>query len=833
MHPLASGFHSDSDILILIPEERMLLTGDVFWGGNLPAVYLGASYVALEVVGLFVEQLGLPEWVFIGTVALLLIGLPIVLATAFVQKGWRSTPQSETPSSLIEQSGERRTGGKPTGAAAGVRGLLSWRNAILGGVSAFALWGVIAAGWLLPHRSSADPGGALPAETASSTAAIAVLPFAYQGAEEFGYLGEGIVDLLSTKLDGAGELRSVDPRAVLSFVSREQMSSLDPVSGRRVAESFAAGRFVLGSIVEAGGRLTIRASLYDHSAGAVGEANAEGRAEEVFEVVDELAAQLLAKFGTGPAARERRIAAVSTSSLPALKAYLEGERADRLGQYQSAVGALQRAVSIDTAYALAYYRLSVVAEYSTLAELAQQAAEKAFHHAGRLSDRDRRMLEAFRAWRRGAHREAERLYRSLVGSYPDEVEAWFELGETLFHSNPFHGYSFTDAWGPFGRVLHFDPDNTAAMYHMARIAAFEGRFAAMDSLILRHNQLNPGGDRELEMLALQAFAKRDASAADVVVARLRQASDVTLAFAVWDVATWTDNVDGALRLLGLMVDASRSLEVRTAGHAWRAHAHLARGHWDAAQHELDELAALNPAEALEYRALLNAHPVLSVDPAELSELRDRLQALDANAIPASGNPSVFFNAHDDLHPVIREYLLGALSARLGDYDRAEAHAAALERLGGPSYSGTTAPDLATGIRALALRERGRSAEALATLDGIGREVWYNVALASPFYAQTLERLLRAELLFELARDDEAARWYANVCQVGPYEVAYRPVAYLRLGQINERQGKPAEAVDYYRRFVELWNDADPELRPMVQTAQRAIEALSADSDGRR
>jgi glyoxylase-like metal-dependent hydrolase (beta-lactamase superfamily II) len=31
-----TGFHSDSDILILIPEEGMLFTGDVFWGGNLP-----------------------------------------------------------------------------------------------------------------------------------------------------------------------------------------------------------------------------------------------------------------------------------------------------------------------------------------------------------------------------------------------------------------------------------------------------------------------------------------------------------------------------------------------------------------------------------------------------------------------------------------------------------------------------------------------------------------------------------------------------------------------------------------------------------------------------
>jgi glyoxylase-like metal-dependent hydrolase (beta-lactamase superfamily II) len=31
-----TGLHSESDILILVPEERMLFTGDVFWGGRLP-----------------------------------------------------------------------------------------------------------------------------------------------------------------------------------------------------------------------------------------------------------------------------------------------------------------------------------------------------------------------------------------------------------------------------------------------------------------------------------------------------------------------------------------------------------------------------------------------------------------------------------------------------------------------------------------------------------------------------------------------------------------------------------------------------------------------------
>ena len=32
------GFHSDSDLLILVPEERLLFTGDAFWGGQLPTL---------------------------------------------------------------------------------------------------------------------------------------------------------------------------------------------------------------------------------------------------------------------------------------------------------------------------------------------------------------------------------------------------------------------------------------------------------------------------------------------------------------------------------------------------------------------------------------------------------------------------------------------------------------------------------------------------------------------------------------------------------------------------------------------------------------------------
>ncbi len=50
-------------------------------------VYVGASWVVLEAADVMVSRLALPEWVYGAAIVLLLVGLPIVLATAFVQEG--------------------------------------------------------------------------------------------------------------------------------------------------------------------------------------------------------------------------------------------------------------------------------------------------------------------------------------------------------------------------------------------------------------------------------------------------------------------------------------------------------------------------------------------------------------------------------------------------------------------------------------------------------------------------------------------------------------------------------------------------------------------------
>ena len=50
-------------------------------------IYLAGSWIALQIVETLSESMTLPDWVQGFSVILLVLGLPVVLATAFVQEG--------------------------------------------------------------------------------------------------------------------------------------------------------------------------------------------------------------------------------------------------------------------------------------------------------------------------------------------------------------------------------------------------------------------------------------------------------------------------------------------------------------------------------------------------------------------------------------------------------------------------------------------------------------------------------------------------------------------------------------------------------------------------
>ncbi len=295
-----------------------------------------------------------------------------------------------------------------------------------------------------------------------SSSRLVVFPFAMSGSGALGYLGEGMVDLLSRNLDGVGSLHSVDPGTIITTLGRGRAGAiLEVAAAREVAGRVGAGVFVLGTAHTLGSTLRLNASLYRVGGTAtdpIDQMFVEGDTTDVPRLVDELAAKLLIRLGSGLArSASARPTPVNTRSLEALRLYLSGEQTLRLGDRAAAIGLFQDAIASDSGFALAHFRLAVAAGWSDRHDLSSAATTTALAYASRLSERDRRMLEAYARHRRGEVEAAERGYRAILEDYPGDLEAEFLLADLMFHYNPLRGRPAGEAREPFDQVLAFDP----------------------------------------------------------------------------------------------------------------------------------------------------------------------------------------------------------------------------------------------------------------------------------------------------------------------------------------------------------------------------------------
>lgn len=141
-------------------------------------IYVVSGWIVYEAVQSLTEGLGLPAWFPPLAFIFLVLGLPIVLATAFAQASGSHEPPSEA-SGLIVGVGS----GASVESSVPSR-VFTWRNAVLGGVGAFVLVGGVGLGWLMfgeaggwTASTAFDAATALDGAPTSIERSIAVLPF--------------------------------------------------------------------------------------------------------------------------------------------------------------------------------------------------------------------------------------------------------------------------------------------------------------------------------------------------------------------------------------------------------------------------------------------------------------------------------------------------------------------------------------------------------------------------------------------------------------------------------------------------------------------------------
>jgi tetratricopeptide (TPR) repeat protein len=781
-------------------------------------IYAAVGWVVVEVTATVFPILFIPDWAVRLVVLAVLLGFPVALGLAWAfdvtpEGIRRAEPVGDTPPAVGtgQPAAESPVGGaiapveQPTAAAAAAprwRGLLAL--ALILAALGTGAW------WSLARRAAAPD---------VSTNLVAILPFDYRGTPAFAYLADGMVDLLSRKLNGAGELRTVHPQALLGQLSAApERERLTVDAARRVAARLGAGLFVLGSATEAGGQIQLSASLFDANGSELGSAETTGAEPNLFSLVDDLARELLGRRWSGPAGRLIGLASETTESLPALKSYLEGERLLRVGALDGAVEAISRAVAEDSTFALAHYRLGVANSFRGQIPPAWASIRQALRHAGRLSADDRLLLEAVVAYTRNDATTAELLYRQVLQRQPENVEALYQLGELLFHFNPSRGRSPVEARVPFERAVALDPGHMFSVVHLIHLGLMERRVGSLDSILSRVIQVDTTGDFERTAPLLHAAISDNAEDRARALDSHRD-DPVSLRRVSFDIAIAARNLEFAEQVVRTALAAEPNPAANAGSYRTLSEIEVARGRWQEAKQAAAEFERI-----VGTRGLAAGYMMWPFVPATADDLRNAREALVAELATARSRQNR--EAEIDFHTGI-----ALIDLRLGDPANAQAMLDELERLLAERAAAAAEPSrmlsplhAADLLRAVLAMERGDPAGALAILEASGWDV------------KELEvRYIYARALEAVGRDADALRWYDtfdNEYLVGTWHLPPLAPSHLHRAELYERGGNTERAVFHYRRFIELWQDADPELQPLVDGARQRLAQLSSESAAR-
>lgn len=307
-------------------------------------IYLVGSWVALQVVDVLANNFGLPDWFPAFALALLVLGLPVVLATAFVQEG--VVPSEPEPGAVGAAGAER----EPT---ARREGLLTWRNVLLGGLAAFGVWGLVATGWLILGNGGRARAGA------PDLRSIAVLPFASVHTDEQSLaFTSGIHDDILTQLSRIDGLKVISRTSVMQY--RDTHKTI-----RDIGRELQVATVLEGGVQRSGDRVRVNVQLIrtgtDEHLWAE-TYDKELTAANVFAIQSDLAMNIATALSATLSPQvEERLAAGPTESLEAYDLYVRGmyvlssRGATREG-VEAAIDLFDRAIAQDSGFAPAWAR---------------------------------------------------------------------------------------------------------------------------------------------------------------------------------------------------------------------------------------------------------------------------------------------------------------------------------------------------------------------------------------------------------------------------------------------------------------------------------------------
>ncbi|MBT8397656.1 MAG: protein kinase [Gemmatimonadetes bacterium] len=725
----------------------------------------GSSILLILIVYALVMLIGLPDWVFLTAVGLVVLGLPPLILTGHAESGrkaWR--------------------GGEAPPVSDGIHSWFTWRRFYLGSGIAFSALGVATAAYMAMRVLGIGPAATLMAQGVIEERDVLIV------ADFDNHTGDSTLALaltgaIHTDLTQSPTLTVMSPGDLMAALQRMERTPKVHVSAavaREIAVREGVKAVLVGEINAAGTGYVLSAQLLAAESNEILTAvRVTARdSTRIVDAIDDLSAKLRERIGESlkTIRRSPRLSQVTTASLPALRRYTRAVESDDLGDVDKAKALLEEAVRLDTAFAMAYRKLGQIMGNRLLSRAAMiDALTKAYDHRERLTEREGLLAAA--AYHSRVTGEGERViqdYEALLDLDPDDPWALNNLGVEYVGRR-----EHARAAQAYARAFEVDSTNSLAITNLASTFLALGDLERSDSAIAVAYRLFPNDPSVAQCEAEFHFAQGEFDRAFAVLDSMREATQSPY----WKL--------GRTPVILMFIDALM-------------------GRTRSADRRMDEftVAAESMGTGGAYLQFVSAKAQHDVYVRGLSTVA--LALLDAAV-------ETFF---ESLAPEDRHYAdLAEAYAVAGNIDRALELLEEGERLLDPSFLRQIRASYLSARGYIALADN-RFADAVTEFRLMDAELGCTIC---PLHGMGTAYRLANEPDSAIAVFER----YLSTPKSGGMvsDAVWQPSVLVQLGELYEERGDSERAADYYDRLVHLWQEADPELMPQVEAARAAAARL--------
>jgi tetratricopeptide (TPR) repeat protein len=753
-------------------------------------LYVLATGAAAILAKAAVVGIGLPDWVFPGTMIVMLLGLPALLATAYVKRVAR---QAITATPTLTPGGTtvpRIPGGTMATLALKVNPHVSWRRTARGGIYAMSAFVLLIFVFMTLRALGIGPWGSLLAKgSLGQDAKIVVGSLSAEPADSA--LAPIVGEAVRAALSQSTAVRVLDPAQVapiLQQMRRAPGTPLDPATAHEVATRAGAAAVIGGRLARVGTGYAVSLELVSATDGtplASYQATADG-AKDLLAVVDGLAKKLRERIGESLRQVQRAVPLqqATTSSLEALRLYSEASQANDVDQdFERAVQLSRQAVAVDSTFALAWRKLAVSLVNSSASTAAVDSAlDKAMQYADKLPDREKFLVRAFYYEQHHANADPAKALAAYQAAFALDTTNTIATNELMRLYGARGEYDSSADYAR--RMLALEPNGRNVAVYAANLDALgrpEESAKLLDSLLRARPEA--AGNSQVATSRLLNFLSRGKydSAAAVATAESRSPQ----------LSGQMQGLDALSRLAMLHGQLGRAVTI---------------------DQQVNHLAASRGIVA-DPDGVLDA----GMDIRFRGKAADGVRRLDA--ILAG-------RAWAAIPPADRDYFrVATLYALAGRPDRARQVLTRLQQEDPAGYGAPVEQPFLANIRGEIALAEGNAAEALKEFRAENLTNGTGAVRCDGCMAYDLARA------FDRAGQTDSAlaeynRYFTFAPGLRQDFVDLVPI-HKRLGELYEQKGDHASAIAHYAAVVALWKDADPDLQPAVTDIRRRLQELHA------